>query len=578
MKNIITLSLHVLFIFHSHSQTNYYVDKVNGNDSNTGTSLSTAWKTIQKSCNSASPNSIVNIRGGVYYENISVNVSGNSTGIITFKNYLSENVTVDGTATSGFYLLRIADKSHLKFENLTFQNLLINNGDGVLVESVVGSCTNIELKNLTIRNINWNNNPLVIPTSGENTQGLVVKGRDGGITNLSIKNCKIYNNITGRSEALTVTGNVDGFLIENSEVYNNKNIGIDIAGNYGSSSNPLNDQPRNGIIRGNVTYRNVSAYAVSAGIYIDGARNITIEKNCSYENGLGIEVGAEENGNARFITVKNNLLYNNKNNGLSVGGYDESTTGEVLFSTFRNNTFFQNNTLRGDEGEITITKASNCVFEDNLFYTNDLNILITAAEITPQLNNLINYNCWMTPSGLSNNIIIYWGSETYTSFAAYVSARAQDENSVFGSMSVANANLLLSGLFFPPVCINAGNPQLEITLGETDYNGNPRISNSRIDMGAREFSTTLANENDTDKLVFNAYPNPFTSQITLTCKTGLQNGTFELYDLSGQLVSAMTKISGSDIQIPRGQLISGLYVYRITDGEKLIGSGKIIAK
>ena len=41
------------------AQSNYFVDNTNGNDSNNGTSLATPWKTVQKACNTAGPNSII---------------------------------------------------------------------------------------------------------------------------------------------------------------------------------------------------------------------------------------------------------------------------------------------------------------------------------------------------------------------------------------------------------------------------------------------------------------------------------------------------------------------------------------
>ena len=66
-------------------QTNYYVDGSAGNDLNSGTSLNNAWKTIQKACDVALPNSTIQIKTGTYRENIVVNVSGTAGNPITFK-------------------------------------------------------------------------------------------------------------------------------------------------------------------------------------------------------------------------------------------------------------------------------------------------------------------------------------------------------------------------------------------------------------------------------------------------------------------------------------------------------------
>src|SRR5690606_29816155 len=139
-----------------------------------------------------------------------------------------------------------------------------------------------------------------------------------------------------------------------------------------------------------------------------------------------IEVGCEEDGVAQYIKVKNNLIYNNLYTGLAVGGYTTETTGQVLYSTFRNNTLFKNNSLNAGIGEITVSKASNCVFEDNIVYSGNQNILLTMLEIEPQQNNIVNYNCWYTPAGNPNNITIYWNDQTYSSIAAYKSGTGQD--------------------------------------------------------------------------------------------------------------------------------------------------------
>lgn len=62
----------------------YYVTK-SGKDSNAGTTEATAWLTIQKAANSATPGSTVYIGAGVYSELVTINVQGNAVdGAITF--------------------------------------------------------------------------------------------------------------------------------------------------------------------------------------------------------------------------------------------------------------------------------------------------------------------------------------------------------------------------------------------------------------------------------------------------------------------------------------------------------------
>jgi hypothetical protein len=561
------------------AQTNYYVSTI-GNDANNGTSIQTPWKTIQKACNSATANSTVLIRGGVYNENVFVNVSGTVGGPITFSGYLNEQAVIDGSGATASTLLRITGRSHLVFNNLTIENLSGNSAKGILIEnSTTAACTDLVFKNITIRNINWTDDAAAIPTAANNAHAFIAYGGNPGITNLVVDGCNIHDNILGYSEALTLSGNVSGFSITNSEIHDNTNIGIGLAGNYGACDNPLFDKARFGVVSGNTCYRNISPVSVSAGIYVDGGEDILIEKNISYQNGIGIEVGCERNGTAKYIMVRDNFLYNNRLSGLSVGGYNSLTTGQVLWSTFRNNTLFQDNVLNSGSGEITLTKLSNCVFEDNLICTNEQNVLIVAENIAPQANNLTNYNCWLTPTGNLNNIIIHWGIATYSSFVEYKNATLQDLNSIYGGPALPYPEqpapyMLLTASNY---CVNAGNPFLVVADGETDIQGNPRINNGVVDIGASEFYPSLGTAHTGTAPASSVAPNPFNEGTTIHIAASLTDGTLQVYDLQGKLLSETNHISGKAVPFSRGDLRSGLYLYRITEHSRVVASGKLSA-
>jgi hypothetical protein len=581
MRKIITLFI-ILLSFAFNAQTNYYVDGINGNNNNNGLTPATAWKTIQKGCNSAVANSVVSIKSGVYYENIVVNSSGTAGNPIRFTNYLGGTVIIDGTGTTGSVLLSISNKSYLTFENITLQNMNSAYAKAINLDSGAGTCAGITFRNLTIRNIKWTNNTAQIPTASDNAWGLKVKGQLGGVTNLTIDGCQIHDNVLGFSEALTLSGNVDGFVIKDCLVYDNTNIGIDIIGNTGSCSDPTLDIPRNGVVSGNTCYGNMSPIALSAGIYIDGAHNIVIERNSSFENAIGIEVGCEQNGHAQYIEVKNNLIYSNKNTGLAVGGYTTETTGQVLYSTFRNNTFFQNNTFNAGIGEITITKASNCVFEDNLVFSNNQNVLMALLNIAPQQDNIINYNCWFTPSGNQNDILIYEGSSTDHTFATYKSGSAFDSNSLYANPGMITALLPgPTGMFLieSSNCINSGNPELTISEGETDYDGNPRISGGVVDMGAREFGSSLSAAYPEFEIAKTyAAPNPFNGRTTIYSAVDLTHASFRIFDLYGEKVREIDNVSGMSFPVEQSGLASGIYLFENTQGNDISHLGKLIVE
>ncbi len=249
-----------------------------------------------------------------------------------------------------------------------------------------------------------------------------------------------------------------------------------------------------------------------------GGANIIIERNTSYRNGFGIEIGCEENGSTSNITVRDNVIYNNKQPGLSIGGYTGSTTGQVLNSFVLNNTFLKDDYSNSGMGEVYISKMSDCTIRNNIFYTNAQNILITKDNITPYSGNSINYNCWYTPNNNSNDITVAWGIASYSSFVNYVSATGMDANSVYSDPQLASGNVSSPDLHIPAgsPCIDAGDPAFATGTGETDYYGGTRVVNSHVDIGANENpSPTFANVNDIDLSVL-VYPNPVSTYATLT--------------------------------------------------------------
>ncbi|WP_166437325.1 right-handed parallel beta-helix repeat-containing protein [Niastella caeni] len=468
----------------------YYVDGAQGNNQNDGRTPATAWKTIQKSFDAAVAGSTVKIRGGVYYEQLTVRVNGTAGNPVTFTNYNNEQVIIDGSKITGTTILTITDKKFLTFSNLTVQNITKNNAMGILVSaSKTGGASDLTFRNVVVKKINWTSNASTIPNANQNAQPFIAFGygtaQANAITNLVIDSCEFANNITGFSEALSLDGNIDGFTITNNKVHDNANIGIAALGHYGVSTNSQVDQARNGLIRGNSCFNNKASYATSGGIYVDGGKDIKIDRNITYQNGYGIEVGHEENGTTSNIIVTNNLIYLNQITGIAIGGYDDGTTGQVINSIFRNNSFFKNNTDNDGSGEIYITKASNCTIGNNVFYTNSQNTLFSLENISPQSGNSFDYNDWFTPSGNANDIWINWRNTGYDSFSAYKAGTGQDAHSFFKDplfVSVGATPDLHVKTGSP--CLRSGNLSWITDASEKDLDGKPRVVNGAVDMGA----------------------------------------------------------------------------------------------
>ncbi len=571
MRQIVTNFLLIIVSSTLFAQTNFYVSQSGGNDLNDGLSPQTAWATIQHAANFAIPNSVVHIMEGIYHENVQVNVSGTAGNPIVFTNYQNGHVVIDGTGTPGTSLIRMTNKSWLHFENMELRNLVRDNARGIMAETTPsGYARNLSFKDITIHTIRWTPDDGVIPGSGQDARGFAVVGRGAGIEYISIVDCTIRDNVTGKSEALTFNGNVEDFLIEGCQVFNNTNIGICLAGNYGICANPSVDKTRNGIVRGNICYNNVSPLSSSAGIYVDGGENIVIERNNCFGNGTGISVGCEQNGTTKYITVKNNLIHNNIGRGLAVGGHTLLSTGQVLFSTFRNNTLFQNNSELGYHSEIHLSKASNCVFEDNIIYSNDQNILLSVDNKLPQANNLFNYNCLYTPSGNPGDLNIYWHLQSFASLGQLQQALGQEVNSIFADPQLLSG----SGSLSPQsVCLNAGNPALSLPAGELDFYGNPRLAGSAVDIGALEIPVALGLEEFMAEA--KPFPNPVTDGV-LHFNMDLDDAFFELFDLTGRKLWQSGHIRGRSLKLNTSA--RGICFYRIVLDGKHRGAGKLVIR
>lgn len=72
------------------------------------------------------------------------------------------------------------------------------------------------------------------------------------------------------------------------------------------------------------------------------------------------------------------------------------------------------------------------------------------------------------------------------------------------------------------------------------------------------------------------FPNPFSGQTTLRVEKYFKNATLMVYNSQGRSVKQMNNISGQEIIFTRDNFQEGLYLFRLTEGDKPIGSGKLL--
>lgn len=338
----------------------YYVS-TSGSDSNSGTSAASPWRSISHAAETVPAGSTVFVRGGTYKELVEIKVSGTEAAPTTFMAYPNEHPVISGEGRDIIgenALIKILNQSHLVidgFELTDFTGLdaLDDTPMGVWVQ---GTPSDITLQNLDIHDI------VAAGYGGGrvgNAHGIAVYGTSGAtpVSGVTIANNHVHDLKLGTSEAIVVNGNVRGWTVVGNTVERVDNIGIDAIGFEGTAGN--NDQARNGVIASNViadvdTAGNpgYDGCPCAAGIYVDGARDIIIQRNRVSRSDLGIEVGAEskkQGAAATGILIRNNLVEDTQQGGLTMGGYAEAR-GAVRGVQVVNNTFVEPDNLRKGYG------------------------------------------------------------------------------------------------------------------------------------------------------------------------------------------------------------------------------------
>nr|MBI2904325.1 right-handed parallel beta-helix repeat-containing protein [Chloroflexota bacterium] len=469
---------------------NVFYVATTGNDSNPGT-LAQPWRTIQKAANTAAPGATVYAHGGVYHEAITVRVSGSEAGgYITFASYPGETAIVDGAGlgvpkgSTGLFL--IADQSYVivqGFEIRGYQTAVRYRVPAGLF--VTGAAHHIQIRGNRVHDIATGYKGRV----GGDAHGIAVYGTSGSsaIHDIVIDGNELYSLKLGSSEALVLNGNVESFEVTNNVVHDTNNIGIDAIGYEGTA--PTDDQARNGVIRGNVVY-NISSFGNPAygsqyaadGIYVDGGRDIVIERNIVHHANIGIELASEHSGRATSnVTVRSNFVYRNDVMGIALGGYD-TRRGSTENCAVVNNTLFHNDTRAQGNGELLLQyDTRNNVIENNIFYATNQNLLI-ANPFSQNTGNTVDRNLYFAPAGETGSTW-QWKRVTYKNFAAYQAATGNDAHSLFADPQLSSLSAPDLHLLGTSPAIDAGEPLA--VVGDFDIDGEARVQN-RVELGADE--------------------------------------------------------------------------------------------
>jgi Right handed beta helix region len=478
------------------SNPSFYV-ATTGNDSNPGTEAA-PWRTVQHAADTVHAGSTVNVRGGIYEELVSINVSGNAAdGFITFKSYPGETAVLDADhfAPSGRQgVLTIHNRSYVRIEGLEIRNFhTAEHRLAPLGISVMGAGSHIELLKNNVHHIEQTFPGRDKPGSGGNGFGIAVYGTDAKtpISELIIDGNEVHHLKTGSSESLVVNGNVTNFRITHNMVHDNNNIGIDVIGFERTAPDPAVDQARDGIVSGNLVYNITSrgnpAYRDeenSDGIYVDGGTRVVIEQNIMHDVDFGIELASEHRDRATsYITARNNLIYHAHTAGVSIGGYAPER-GHTDHCTVVNNTLYDNDTSGTGSGEFQMQwNMADDIFANNIVYAGARCLILVnkspAEKDHPPV--AIDHNLYYCTSGLKAST---WGegSAAVTGFDNYAQSTGNDSHSRFQDPRFVDASAHDFHLRLDSPAVAAGATD-KLPVGERDLEGSPRVKSAKIDIG-----------------------------------------------------------------------------------------------
>lgn len=425
-----------IYALSPHDETGSIFVSENGSDESLGT-FNKPFRTIQRALDMAKPGTTVYVRGGTYYEKLVLNTEGNlMEGYITLRPYMDESVTLDGSQTEGNDMILIINKSYIKILNIAIANNVNTYSVGVHLRD---GASHILLSGLDIYNISTNI-PLGSSEQGEANPIISLSSEwDKPNHDINIIGNHIHDNHLGRSEAVTITQNTDGFIIKNNVIHDISNIGIDVAGHYGHFHGDSSyNQARNGVISGNIVYNAHSSYGEGAasGIYVDGARDILISDNTVYSNDYGISVSCESSGNsASGIVISNNTVYDNDKSGITIGGNEQ--IGKVINSKLLSNVVFSNNqSEKSYHGQLTINYTEQSIdILNNIFYeTGEPNISADLYSPVVQyryINSNINmdHNIYLYDIN-SDSMIFYVGNDKIIGLNNFRKVTGFDINSI----------------------------------------------------------------------------------------------------------------------------------------------------
>ena len=306
------LLLSTLVIATTAQASTYYVDRnLPGNDSNTGTSETTPFLTIQRCFNSVVAGDTCLVKNGTYAESVQLRASGSVSLPITIKNYPGHTPVVDGSSLSttlnGININSDASSPSQKISYIVLSGFEIRNFQQAAIK--FGNADHVTIQNNYIHDIGQD--------AGNSGQGIYGWGifitiqanriynvGDGGNINehgmyLEGSNYVIVNNLIYYMGAFGIQCKADNYTnhtnfypsaaysaFSNALIVNNTIAYSRTAGAMNQWIEEANATIANNTISNNIFYENARISGSASGIrmYCNGTcpTNLTVSHNISY--------------------------------------------------------------------------------------------------------------------------------------------------------------------------------------------------------------------------------------------------------------------------------------------------------
>ena len=485
-----------------------------GNDASAGT-LAAPFKTISRAAYVALPGDTVNVRGGVYFERVSIMSKGTAAKRIVFRSYPGEKAVIDGTglasnkATVAVTEAEYVDVSGFEVRNSPFIGISLWYAKQIRVlDNVVHGA---------VRNGIY---------AGADAMGLVSDITISGNTVYDTVQENQYHNMGGGGWAgAVVVALCDRATITNNHIYHNDGEGlISLRSNYALiEDNEISDN-------------------FSVELYIDNARYVTANRNLIYST-----------GNTRYYRDGFPAA------GIAVANETAANMNPSSDNVFSNNIvvgsrwgFYYGNWESG--GGLKNTKVVN-----NTFYGSKQAIL--EIEDDAHVNSLVQNNIFYStgspaPRYAGTNGVAYRNNLWYGTTAG----AAAGTGDVFADPKLVNAG----GLAGTDYKISTGSAAMATaqdasSLVATDFFGAPRTT--PYDIGAHQLSSGMA-DTQAPSAPANLRPNGGTAtSVTLVWDASSDNTGVTGYTVlrNGSVVATVSSTSWTDTTVGEGTI----YAYQV---------------